>query len=369
MEYRKLPKGEEQISVIGFGGSGIHQAGAREGVGTITAAMERGVNYFDMAASEVEAFDYYRDAFAGSREKVYLQMHFGADYSSGKYGWTTDLDRIKGGIDWLLGKLCTDYIDFGFIHCIDEPADLEKYTASGALEHIQALKAQGTIRHIGLSSHTPEIVNRLLDTGVLDVVMFSINPAYDYRHGDYAYGGVDEREALYRRCQAERVGITVMKPFGGGQLLDARLSPFGQALTEAQCIQYALDKPGVLNVLPGVRGMADLERVLAYLDASPQERDYSVIGSFAPVEAEGKCVYCAHCHPCPKGLDIALINKYYDLARAGDALAADHYRKLELHAEDCIHCGHCDKRCPFHVKQSERMDEIAKYFDVAGGIR
>ncbi|XBX05915.1 aldo/keto reductase [Enterocloster clostridioformis] len=369
MEYRRLPKGTEQISVLGFGGSSIHQAGEKEGVDTITAAMEHGINYFDMAVSEAVAFDYYRTAFAGNRNWVYLQMHFGADYSSGKYGWTTDLNRIKRGMDWLLDKLNTDYIDFGFIHCIDELSDLKNYINSGALEHIQNLKAQGVARHIGLSSHTPEIVNRLLDMGVLDVVMFSINPAYDYRHGDYAIGGVDERLKLYQRCQKEQVGITVMKPFGGGQLLCGALSPFKRALTEIQCIQYALDKPGVLNVLPGYRSRSDLDRALAYLDAAPEERDYSALGSFAPAEAEGKCVYCSHCHPCPKGLDIALINKYYDLAKIGDSLAADHYRKLELHADDCIHCGHCDKRCPFHAKQGERMDEIAKYFGTAVGVR
>ena len=299
--------------------------------------MERGINYFDMAVSEAAAFDYYRAAFARCRDKVCLQTHFGADYSSGKYGWTTDPDRVKGGMDWLLAELDTDYIDFGMIHCIDETSDLETYINSGVLTLIQNLKAQGVVRHIGLSSHTPAIVNSLLDMGILDVVMFSVNPAYDYRQGDYA--------------------------IGGGQLLNAALSPFQQALTEAQCIQYALDKPGVITVLSGYRNRADLERALTWLDAAPDERDYSVLGSFIPAEAEGKCVYCAHCHPCPAGLDIALINKYYDLARLGDILAADHYRKLELHAGDCIRCGHCDSRCPFHVRQSARMDEIAAYFE------
>ena len=61
-----------------------------------------------------------------------------------------------------------------------------------------------------------------------------------------------------------------MKPFAGGQLLDAQTSPFGEALTRTQCIQYALDKPGVLTVLPGVRGLADLRDVLAYLDAGSE---------------------------------------------------------------------------------------------------
>ena len=193
-------------------------------------------------------------------------------------------------------------------------------------------------------------------------MMFSINPSYDYQHGEYANGSATERMALYRRCEAEGVGISVMKAFAGGQLLDARTSPFGQALTEYQCIQYALDKPGVLTVLPGVRDRADLERVLGFLRAGEAERDYSVISSLTPRDVEGTCVYCNHCQPCPAGLDVGLIYKYYDLARAGDALAAEHYRNLSLGADACISCGHCDRRCPFHVSQSARMREIASYF-------
>ena len=120
---------------------------------------------------------------------------------------------------------------------------------------------------------------------ILDMLMFSINPAYDYRHGEYAIGSGDERAALYRRCEAEGVGISVMKAFSAGQLLDAKTSPFGQALTEYQCIQYALDRPGVLTVLPGVRNREDLQRVLGFLEATEAERDYSILGSFTPPAA------------------------------------------------------------------------------------
>lgn len=146
------------------------------------------------------------------------------------------------------------------------------------------------------------------------------------------------------------------------QLLDARTSPFGQALTEYQCIQYALDKPGVLTVLPGIRGKKDLDRILGFLTVSEEEKDYSVIGSFAPQDAAGICVYCNHCKPCPAGLEIGLINKYFDLSQAGDLLAHSHYQKLEKKASDCIKCGHCNNRCPFHVDQMERMKTIAGYF-------
>ena len=82
----------------------------------------------------------------------------------------------------------------------------------------------------------------------------------------------------------------------------------------------------------------------------------SIIASFCG------SVYCNHCKPCPMGLDIGLINKYYDLSIAGDILAKDHYNNLEKTAKDCVKCGHCNTRCPFKVDQMNRMEKIKEYF-------
>ena len=264
-----------------------------------------------------------------------------------------------------MSQLNTDYIDFGMIHCLDSAGDWEQYQENGVLDYLLEMKKSGVVRHIGLSTHTPELAGRILDSGIVEQMMFSINPAYDYQHGEYAAGSAGERMDLYRRCEAEGVGISVMKPYSGGQLLDDRTSPFGRALTKIQCLQYALDKPGVLTVLPGVRNLDEMKEALAWLEAAPKERDYSVLGTFTPKDVTGTCVYCNHCAPCPAGLNIGLINKYYDLARIGDDMAADHYAKLEKHASDCLHCGHCDWRCPFGVAQSRRMEEISEYFGEA----
>ena len=105
-----------------------------------------------------------------------------------------------------------------------------------------------------------------------------------------------------------------------------------------------------------------MKEALAWLDTSPEERDYSVLGTFTPQDVTGTCVYCNHCAPCPAGLNVGLINKYYDLAKIGDTMAADHYAKLEKHASDCVSCGHCDSRCPFQVTQADRMKIIGAYF-------
>lgn len=362
MEYRKLPHGEEMISVIGMGSSVVGEQKEADIIRTVEYALDAGVNYFDMAGGHATIFPAYGKVMAKRRKEAMLQVHFGADYTTGEYGWTISLNKVKESIDWQLENLQTDYIDVGFIHCLDEESDLHTYEKNGILNYIMDLRSQGVVKYIGLSTHAPELANKVLDMNILDMMMFSINPMYDFGQGDFAIGGTNERLNLYRHCEKEGVGISVMKPFNAGQLLDAAKSPFHQALTPAQCIQYALDKPGVLTVLGGPGNVEQLKEILTYLDTTEEERDYSVIGSFTPDDSVGKCVYCRHCHPCPKGLDIALINKYYDLSLQGDILAKEHYLTLEKTASDCIACGHCNKRCPFKVQQQKRMETIREYF-------
>ena len=362
MKYRVNQRTGDRISEIGMGSAYLPEAEFSAAIKALQTAYEGGVNYFDLAAGNGKAFPMWGEALSDVRDKVLYQIHFGADYSKGAYGWSLELDTVKRSIDMQLKALKTDYIDYGFIHCQDECGDWETYQKNGIYDHIRRLMEQGVVRHLGLSSHTPGVIQRILDEAPVDMLMFSVNPAYDYGRGEYANGSVNERAAVYQRCQREGIGISVMKPFSGGQLLRAEQSPFGVALTEYQCIRYALDRPGVLTVLPGAQSVEEVKRLLAYEDAAEAEKDYSAISRITPSEAVGKCVYCNHCMPCPAGLDIGLINKYYDLARSGDALAAEHYRTLDETAANCIGCGHCDRRCPFHVSQRDRMQEIAAWF-------
>ena len=364
MEYRKLPHGEERLSCLGLGMGGIQNTPPAEIEAVVREAIRNGVNFFDLCAGGAAVYEPFGRAIAGVREKVYFQLHFGAVYNAaGEYGWSRDLDTIRATFAWELEKLQTTYVDFGFLHCVDDEGDLEDIRRSGILAYVEQLRVQGIVRHIGFSSHTPAVAHRLLDTGLVDMMMFSINPAYDLECGDeYGIGTTKERAALFRRCEAQGVGISVMKPFHGGQLLSDRTSPFRTAMTKNQCLQYVLDRPAVLAAVPGVRSLEDLHALLPFLQASREENDYAVIGAFTPRAAVGNCVYCNHCQPCPAGIDIGLVNKYYDLSLAGDAMAHDHYSKLRVNADACLACGHCNRRCPFHVEQQQRMKTIADYF-------
>ena len=364
MEYRKLPHGSEMISSLGLGMGCIQNTPPEEIQAVVEHAIEHGINYFDLCAGGNSVYAPFGKAINDRRDKVYFQLHFGAVYKqNGEYGWSRDLNVIKKTFEWEMNTVGTDYVDFGFLHCIDEQSDFEDVYRNGIFDYVMELKKQGIVRHIGFSSHTPSVANMLLDTGIMDMMMFSINPAYDLERGDeYGIGSTVERARLFRRCEKDGVGISVMKPFHGGQLLSEKTSPFKQALSKKQCIQYCLDRPAVITVLPGVRGLNDLYELLEYPNSTDEQRDYSAIGAFTPESADGNCVYCNHCQPCPAGIDIGIVNKYYDLSLAGDKMAANHYDKLVVKASACIKCGHCDRRCPFKVKQQSKMKSIADYF-------
>ena len=266
MIYRENKRTRDKISELGLGSAYLSEAGMDEGVKALRTAFEGGINFYDLAAGDGASFPIYGEAFRDIRGEVMFQIHFGADYTKGTYGWTLKLDTVKRSIDKQLKELYTDYIDYGFIHCQDELSDWKNYQKNGVFSYLEEMKKSGVVRHIGLSSHTPSVIQEILNIGMVDMLMFSVNPAYDYQQGQYAYGGVDERAAVYARCEKEGVGISVMKPFSGGQLLDAKTSPFQVALTEYQCIRYALDKPGVLTVLPGARNTKDVKRLWKYYD-------------------------------------------------------------------------------------------------------
>lgn len=184
MEYRKLPHGDEQISVVGLGCGSMPQ-GEEQFLAILNAAIDSGINIFDQAPTNA-----FAKAFEGRREKLYTQMHFGAVYDeNGKYGWSRELEDIKAQFGRNLEFYNTDYTDFGFIHCTDDQEDLDKIMApSGLFDYMKSLKAEGKIRHLGFSSHEPGIARQILETGLIDLFMFSINPAYDYQKGEYGKG-------------------------------------------------------------------------------------------------------------------------------------------------------------------------------------
>lgn len=380
MRYRELGKTGLLVSEIGMGCEGFAEDECQNTMPMFDAAEELGINYFDLYASNPAVRAAVGEALKGRREKFYIQSHICSIWKDGQYKRTRDIAEVKQGFGSMMELLQTDYLDVGMIHYCDSMADWQAIADGPVLAYALELKRAGVIRHIGLSSHNPEVALAAAESGHIEVLMFSVNPCYDlqpasedvedlWRDEAYAAPLVNmdpQRQKLYEVCQARGVGITVMKAFGGGDLLDASLSPAGKALTASQCIHYALTRPAVACVLAGAHSVGQLRQSAAYEDASEDERDYAAaLASFPNISWKGHCMYCSHCAPCPKKLDVASITKFLNLAAAQGQVpetVREHYGALEHHAGECVACGACEKRCPFQVPIIENMKRAKAVF-------
>ena len=379
MIYRELGNTGLKVSQIGFGGEWLERHTPEEGVTMIQHAQSLGINLLDCWMSDPQVRSTIGEAIRGSREKWIIQGHFGSTWQNGQYVRTRDMEKCIPAFEDMLIRMETDYIDIGMIHYVDQEADWDVIMNGPFIEYMREMKASGKIRHIGLSTHNPRIAMKAIAAGDIEMLMFSINPAYDMlpssedvqtmyaEEYDEELGGIaPERAELYRTCEEKGIGITVMKPYAAGRLFSAEASAFGVALTPAQCIHYALTRPAVASVIAGYDTPEQITEACAYENASAQERDYASVLANAPKHScSGQCTYCGHCKPCPVNIDIAMVNKFYDLAVIQPEIPAsvrNHYNALEKTAADCIHCGGCETRCPFQVPVVERMKKAAELF-------
>lgn len=380
MNYRRLGKTGLMVSEVGFGAEWMERHTADECKAVLTRAQELGINILDCWMSEPNVRTNLGLALKGQREHWHIQGHIGSTWQNGQYVRTRDVAKCRAAFEDLLVRLQTDYIDLGMIHFIDQESDWNAAMNGPYIEYVKELKAQGKIRHIGMSTHNPLMAKKAAQSGIIEMILFSVNPAFDmlpptdvidnYFVEQYQeeLSGIDPtRTELYKLCEQQDVGITVMKPFAGGRLFDAKRSPFGVALTPVQCIHYCLTRPAVAAVMAGYDTPEHVEQAVAYETASDAERDYASVLANAPKHTfgQGECTYCGHCKPCPANIDIAMVNKYYDLAIMQDEVPATvkaHYQALEHHANECIDCRGCESRCPFGVKIARRMKKTAELF-------
>ena len=379
MRYRELGKTGLRVSEIGLGAEWLERHNEEEVQAVIDRCEGCGINILDCWMSNPQVRSSIGNAIRGRREKWIIQGHFGSTWQEGQYVRSRDLAKVEEAFRDLLTRLQTDYIDLGMIHFVDSEAEFRQVMEGEFLAYVKEQKERGVIRHIGMSTHNPQVAKLAALSGEIEMLLFSVNPAFDllppsedlndyfaesYQEG---LGGIDpQREELYKLCEQRGVGITVMKGYAGGRLFDAKTSPFGVALTPVQCIHYALTRPAVASILVGYDTPEHVDAAVAYETAAEEERDYASVLAKAPHHAYGgQCTYCGHCAPCPAGIDIAMVNKLYDLASMQEEVPATvraHYQALSATAADCIACGGCETRCPFGVPVVERMEKAKKLF-------
>lgn len=335
MEYRILGKTGLKISRMGFGGIPIQKIDAQGTKVLMRQLMEAGVNYIDTARGYTVSESYLGEALEGIREHFILA--------------TKSMSRTKEGmaadIDISLGNLRTDYIDLYQVHN-PTMAQLEQVLApGGALEALLEAKAAGKIGHLGITTHSLEIFEKALDLPWVETIMFPYNIVET------------QAEALIHACAEKNIGFIDMKPLAGGAIENAALA-----------LRFITSNPDVTVVIPGMAAPEEIQQNIAAVgDGAPlSPAETAEMEQIRASLGTHFCRRCNYCAPCAAGIAIPSVFLFEGyLSRYGLAgWAKDRYAAMPKNASDCIGCGACETRCPYHLPIRDMMKAAAAKFGV-----
>jgi aryl-alcohol dehydrogenase-like predicted oxidoreductase len=345
--YRRFGRTGFEVSDIVLGTGRIH---GESGERIAREAIERGVNYFDTspdysAAGSEQAMG---RAIAGRRDQLFIATKFCTEIGHLPAG--TPVAKYREAVEGSLRRLGTDYVDLIHIHSCDE---VDRLMDGNVHEAFDRLKAEGKVRFLGFSSHTPnllEVTNTAIASGRFDVMMLA------YHHGLWASIG----DAIARARREQDMGVVAMKTLKGAKhrgLID--FQPWADSYSQA-ALKWALSNP---DVSCAVISFFEPQHVDEYLAASGQpftQQDLAVLEEYDRRIAGTYCApHCGTClSACPEGLPIHDVLRYrmyfedYGWEKEGLRL----YSRLETNASVCASCSApCLGSCPIGIPIQERM--------------
>lgn len=333
MEYRILGKTGLKISRLGFGGIPIQRIDA-EGTKTLIHQLkDAGVNYIDTARGYTVSEEYLGYALEGIRE----------DFVLATKSMSRTREAMAKDIETSLKNLRTDHIDLYQIHN-PTTAQLEQVVApDGALEALLEAKAAGKVGHLGVTAHSLDTFKMALEMDWVETIMFPYNIVES------------QGQDLIHQCAEKNIAFICMKPLAGGAIEDATLA-----------LRYICANDDVTVVIPGMAEPKELEQNLAAVSntAPLTEEETAKFQQVRDQLGTQFCRRCNYCQPCTVGISISNVFLFEGyLQRYGLAdWAKDRYAGLEKKASDCVGCGACEERCPYHLPIREMLKQAVKDF-------
>lgn len=330
MEFVYNKKLNLKISRIGFGGIPIQNSSVENAKDVIDELIRSNVNYIDSARGYKESEKIIGEAIKGRRSSFILATK----------SMARTYEAMKKDIEVSLGNFQTDYIDIYQLHNPNMEALELCLSDEGAYRALKEAKNEGKIGHIGITNHSLEVLNKAIDTGLFETVMYPFNIVED------------QGKEMFDRCKSLGILTIAMKPVAGGAIDNKHLA-----------IKYLLNED--IDVI--IPGMKDKNEVIENVNIKKEALNDSELAEVKRIKEDLSgdfCRRCGYCAPCSVGIDIPncfVFEGYFKKYDLKD-WAIERYASLKHHASECVECGMCESRCPYNLKIIEKLKEVRKTF-------
>lgn len=334
MHQVRLGKTELMVSAVGLGGIPIQRSTEEEAVEVIRCCSDLGVNFIDTANMYGNSEERIGRAITGRREGLIL-----ATKSHAREG-----PQLRQHLELSLKQLRVDYIDLYQLHCVSNFEDYEKSLAAGGpLDVVREAQAVGQVGHIGITCHSMEVALEATKSGLFETMMFPFN-----------FVSNEAAEKLIPLAREHDVGFIVMKPMGGGLLEKAPIA-----------FKYLRRFPDTVPIV-GIEKAEEIEEIVAIMEGNPQmtpaeeaemERLRAQLGTRF-------CRRCGYCQPCPEGVPIQMMMILESMMKRlpAESFFPEWGTEIVPQAENCVQCGECEEKCPYHLPIREMMEEHLALF-------
>jgi uncharacterized protein len=335
MNFNTLGRTNLKVSVVGFGGIPVQRINVQECKEVILKAEELGINFIDTARGYSVSEEYIGEAVEGRREKWILATK----------SMARDKTAMTKDIEISLKNLKTNYIDLYQLHNVKTIEELEKVLSDeGAYQALLEAKVQGRIGHIGITSHSLDLLKIAIEMGKFETIM-------------YPYNIVENQgEEVFARAKELNIGVIAMKPMAGGAIDDGNLA-----------MRYILQNQAITTAIPG---MATIEEVIENTSAATNKSAFTAqekerILQISQDLGDTFCRRCGYCAPCPQKIDIPTMfvfsayKERYNLKN----WAEERYGSMTSTAKDCIACGACEKKCPYDLPIIDMLKKVRRTFN------
>ena len=337
----------------------------------VDAFLDAGFNYFDTAHGYLQG-----------KSELALRECLTSRYPRERYILTDKLtaaffkteEDIRPFFESQLAACGVEYFDFYLMHA-QGAGNYPHFKACHAYETAFALKAEGKVRHVGISFHDrAEVLEQILtDYPQIEIVQIQFN------YLDYDDPAVQSRKC-YEVCRRFGKPVIVMEPVKGGNLVnlpdDARavLDELHGGSPASYAIRFAAGFPGMMMVLSGMSSLAQMEDNIAFMrDFQPlNERELAAVKRVQEIFHSKNLIPCTACRyctdGCPKHISIPDLFATMNTKQIHHDWNADYYYNV-VHtapgrkASDCVKCGRCEKVCPQHLPIRRLLEDVAKEFE------